>query len=155
MLSQHIIQLQHSIICDQHFNAQSVSLLATETQHKGSNGSSLGSPWRKDEASWFFLFVFSASNFLQCSDTVSSVITSLQKPPPLSQKVVSETSEVQENQVGLANPDSKRPPWPFYGRFLGPPGWAGARRELLLQGARWDLHRQTQWPSGWAPLHPD
>ena len=154
MLSQHIIQLQQ--ICDQHFNAQSVSPLATETQHKGSNESSLGSPWRKDEASWFFLFVFSALSFLQCSDTVSSVITSLQKPPPLSQKVVSETSEVEDNQVGLANPDSPPPPPPFYGPFSGTSRVSRCQKRTSgLYGARGDLQRQTHWPSGWAPLHPD
>ena len=40
--------------------------------------------------------------------------------------------------------------------FPGLPGWAGARRNLILdfmmQGKK---QRHTQWPSGWAPLHPD
>jgi len=45
----------------------------------------------------------------------------------------------------------------FTALFSGPPGWAGARRELLdfmVQG-KINRGRQTHRPSGWAPLHPD
>jgi len=45
----------------------------------------------------------------------------------------------------------------FTALFPGLPRWAGARRELLdfiVQG-RINTGRQTDRPSGWAPLHPD
>ena len=53
----------------------------------------------------------------------------------------------------------------FMALFPGSPGWAGARRNLLLDfqkksssglhGAREDNKRQTHRQSGWVPLHPD
>jgi len=47
-------------------------------------------------------------------------------------------------------------PQPFYGPFSGTTqvSWC-QKRTSGLYGAREDLQRQTHWPSGWAPLHPD
>ena len=52
------------------------------------------------------------------------------------------------------------PPQPFYDRFSGPPGWAGARRELLdfmVQGLSlihiWRCRRSTLCRSRWSPYH--
>jgi len=46
----------------------------------------------------------------------------------------------------------------FTAPFLGP-RWASAWRNLHMDvygaSAREDNRRQTHWPSGWAPLHPD
>ena len=43
----------------------------------------------------------------------------------------------------------------FTALFPRPPGWAGARREPLDFMVQGKIKRQTHWPSGWAPLHPD
>jgi len=43
----------------------------------------------------------------------------------------------------------------FMALFPGPPGWAGARRELLDFMVQGKINRGRHWPSGWAPLHPD
>ena len=40
---------------------------------------------------------------------------------------------------------------PFTALFLGPPGWAGARRKLLDFMVQGKINRQTHRPSGWAP----
>jgi len=46
--------------------------------------------------------------------------------------------------------DSTTPPQPFYGPFPGPPGWAGARRELLdfMVQRKINRGRHTDHPSG-------
>ena len=46
-------------------------------------------------------------------------------------------------------------PQPFYGLFPGPPGWAGARRELLDLLVQGKINTGRHWPSSWAPLHPN
>jgi len=43
----------------------------------------------------------------------------------------------------------------FTALFLGPPGWAGARRELLDFMVRGKINMGRHRPSGWVPLHPD
>jgi len=49
------------------------------------------------------------------------------------------------------------PPQPFYGPFLGPPGWTGARRELLdfmVQG-KINRGRHYDHPTGCHSIRPD
>ena len=56
----------------------------------------------------------------------------------------------------LRLPTGYTPPQPFYGPFPGPPGWAGARRELLEFMVQGKINRgRHSDQSGWAPLHPD
>jgi len=43
----------------------------------------------------------------------------------------------------------------FMGLFPGPPGWAGARRELLDFMVQGKINRDRHRPSGSVPLHPD
>jgi len=47
-------------------------------------------------------------------------------------------------------------PQTFYGPFSGT-SWVSwcQKRTSGLYGAREDQQRQTHWPSGWVPLHPD
>jgi len=43
----------------------------------------------------------------------------------------------------------------FTALFPRPPGWAGARRELLDFIVQGKINRGRHRPAGWAPLHPD
>ena len=102
--------------------------------------------------------------FLQCFDTVALVIakaSSTQKHVPLiHQRFSSRTSGERNNGAGLANPGSSgKRLWKWWYRhhhnrfmalFPGPPGWAGARRELLdfmVQG-KINRGRHTDHPAG-------